>query len=370
MFFIYPLILTGIEIFLAVGDCERWAAGREKRYRRGRFFDATGIPLGILYNGLYLAVLGNVKFQEDWGQVLHNAEVHTPIETQSLPTVLILALTGYLGYLTVNFFVKPGKTPPLIPVLGMAAMYLGTAESIFWGIHVYSPDSLIDQVYLSLLPLNCVIITARTVRYKVREWGQFTVAEPESGVFQKVCNSMLLRSERWPFAAFLLMWPLLGILIVLLMLFGQRPDAVIRAFTETADWNLSRRIAPQNVMYDEHYLCTVAAGGHRRLVKPLRLGVRHGHQVIVNRQLCVANAFEQILEERTPGLHRAVRRFYDTYGFPIAGMIRSQYAADLVYLLMKPLEWCFLAVLYLTDADPESRIALQYTGKSLSDFRK
>ena len=154
----------------------------------------------------------------------------------------------------------------------------------------------------------------------------------------------------------------------LLVLFGQAPDGAIRAWTETSDWNLSRRVAPQNVYYDEHYLCTVAAGGHRKLVKPLRLGVRHGHQVIVNRQLCVANAFEQILEERTPRFHRAVRGFYDKYGFPVARLIRSSYAADAVYLLMKPLEWLFLAVLYLTDARPEDRIAVQYTGKSLKDF--
>lgn len=369
IFLVYPFVLTGMEILLALGDCERWAAGREERYRRGRIFDVVAIPLGVYYNVLLLSFIEEVMFGADWDQVLHNAQVHTPVETQSMPTVLILALVGYLGYLTVNFFVKPGKTPPLIPVLGMAAMYLGTAVSILWGIQVCKPGSPVNQIYLSLLPLNCVIITARTIRYKVREWKQLIGTEPQGGACGMAC-SILRRSECWPFAAFLLMWPLLGILIGVMILFGQRPDAMIRAFTETADWNLSRRVAPQNVMYDEHYLCTVAAGGHKKVVKPLRLGVRHGHQVIVNRQLCVANAFEQILEERTPRFHRAVRHFYDTYGFPIARLIRSRYLADLVYFLMKPVEWCFLVVLYLTDIDPESRIALQYTGKHLSDFGK
>lgn len=164
------------------------------------------------------------------------------------------------------------------------------------------------------------------------------------------------------------MWPLLGILIGILFLFGQKPDAVIKAFTETSDWTLSQRVAPQNIYYDEHYLCTVAAGGHEKIVKPGRLGVRHGHQVIVNRQLCVANAFEQVLEERLPRLHKRVRHFYDTYGFPAAKLIRSRYTADVIYFLMKPLEWLFLIVLYLTDVNPEDRIAVQYTGKSLKDF--
>lgn len=190
--------------------------------------------------------------------------------------------------------------------------------------------------------------------------------EDEGGL--AACNRFLENAERWPLLAFLLMWPLLGILIGILLLFGQRPDAVIKAFTETSDWNLSQRIAPQNIYYDEHYLCTVAAGGHKGVVKPKRLGIRHGHPVIVNRQLCVANAFEQVLEERMPRFHRVVRRFYDRYGFPVAKLIHSKYTADVIYFLMKPLEWVFLIVLYLTDVNPENRIAIQYTGRKLRDF--
>ena len=67
-----------------------------------------------------------------------------------------------------------------------------------------------------------------------------------------------------------------------------------------------------------------------------------------------------MLEETTPRFQRAGRGVYDKYGFPIARCIRSPYAADAVYYLMKPLEWFFLVVLYLTDVHPEDRIAVQY----------
>lgn len=359
-FFIFPWVLTGAEIYLAIKG-----HGREKLYKKGRIFDVITIPLGVIYSILYLQVLGEVMLEADWSETLYNSQVHTPVYTQSAPTIWVLALVGFSGYLAVNF-IPLKRTPPLVPVLGMAAMYLGTAESILWGIQVWSPF----EIFLPLLPLNCVIIMARTVRHKVWEWKQLPHEELQDSSLLSVCDRFLMRSERWPFMAFVLMWPLLGMLIALLLLAGQRPDAVIKAFTETADWNLSRRVAPQNLHYDEHYLCTVAAGGHKRIVKPLRLGVRHGHEVIVNRQLCVANAFEQILEEKTPGLHRAVRHVYDTCGFPVARLIRSGYAADAVYFLMKPLEWFFLIVLYLADVKPENRIALQYTGKSLKDFQE
>ena len=74
----------------------------------------------------------------------------------------------------------------------------------------------------------------------------------------------------------------------------------------------------------------------------------------------VANAFEDLLIEKTPRFHRALRHFYDTYGYPISRHIRTAWAADLVYLLMKPLEWFFVLVLYLFDKKPEDRIASQY----------
>ncbi len=361
---IYPWALTAAEIYLAIRGNRR-----PEVYRKGRIFDVVGIPLGILYNILYLQLWDSVEFGADWEEVLYNSQVHTPVHTQSALTLWVLALVGYAGYLAVNYLISLKKAPPLLPVLGMAAMYLGTAESIIWGIQVFPTElDFWGDIYLLLFPINCVIVTARTVRHKIWEWDQLPGPDCETSSWLRTCNRLLIQSKRWPFAAFLLMWPLLGILVALLLLAGQRPDAVIRAFTETANWNLSQRVAPQNIHYDEHYLCTVAAGGHKNIVKPTRLGVRHGHQVIVNRQLCIANAFEQILEEKTPGFHRAVRHIYDTYGFPVAKLIRSRYAADLIYYLMKPLEWFFLIVLYLTDEKPENRIALQYTGKSLRDF--
>ena len=138
---------------------------------------------------------------------------------------------------------------------------------------------------------------------------------------------------------------------------------MILAFTKTSDWILSGEIAPPPVAYDTHYLCTVSLRGHRKLVKPIRYGIRRGEKIVVNRQLCVANAFEQLIEEKTPRLHRKIRNFYDTYGYPISKHINSAWSADVVYLIMKPLEWFFVAVLYLCDVNPEDRIHSQYLPK-------
>lgn len=358
-FLIYPFVLTLVNL-AALPQYRK--GGRHKKIWKS--FEYTTIVLGILYSLLLMAYNGTV-YTADWYVVLTNNEVHTPVETGSAATVITLALVGLAGYLLITL-VPLKKMPPLVTVCGISAMYIGIGVCTVWIAQLFKPGGRL----LCLLPFNFIVIGVKTILTLVWEWKQLQQERVKENNIKEYKNSLLRRlnryleqSYRWPLAAFFLMWPLLGIVVCVLVLFGQQPDAVIRAWTETSDWNLSRRIAPQNVYYDEHYLCTVAAGGHENVVKPFRLGVRHGHEVIVNRQLCVANAFEQLLEERMPEVHRHVRHFYDTYGFPIAQKIRSPYAADAVYVLMKPLEWIFLAVLYFCDVNPENRIAVQYLPK-------
>lgn len=360
VFYVYPIVLTAIELFLLLYG---WRGGALRR--PAKVFDGLTLGLGALYTPLYCALIRNIDFTADWEVQLQNAALHSPVWPGAAPTLAALLLAGLAGYLILTWL-PLSKLPPLVIVAGIAGMYLACGVELLWCVQVMTRFDL----WLVLLPLNVLVIAARTIRDKTEEWNS---AEREEKAYSSPllgrCNEVLCKSKFWPILAFVAVWPLLGVLIGVLALFGQSPNAAIRAFTETSDWALSQQVSPQNVYYDEHYLCTVAAGGHRKLVKPLRKGVRHGHEVTVNRQLCVANAFEQILEERTPRFHRLVRHIYDTYGFPIAKLIRSSWAADGIYLLMKPLEWLFLAALYAVDVHPEDRIAVQYTGKTVGDFQ-
>ena len=359
-FFVYPLVLTGIECCLLL----RRPDGARRTVER--VYDGITLALGAVYTPTYLVMICNTVWA-DWPETLSNSSVHTPLASWHLPTILLFLAIGLVGYLVLNYL-PLRKLPPLVVVLSFSGMYLACGVGIAFAVQTVTDPA---HLWLVLLPLNMLFITARTVRAKMAE---FQGLEREERTYRspllRRMDSVLCKSQWWPVLAFLLMWPFLGLLICLLTLFGQSPSAAIRAFAETSDWNLSKEVSPQNIYYDEHYLCTVAAGGHRRIVHPIRRGVRHGHPVIVNRQLCVANAFEQILEEKTPRFHRALRRFYDNYGFPIAKLIHSPFTADVIYFLMKPLEWLFLLVLYCTDVHPESRIAIQYTGKGLGDFQE
>lgn len=313
-----------------------------------RSFEVISIVVGLILSSIALPISARY---EDWYVSVAYSENHSPVWTEAIPTTVFLFLIGILGYLILAF-TNAKKTPPLITVLAISALYIGVFECVIWSIQV------IKTIFLPILPINFIIIAGRLIREKALE---LKAREDENLAKKKGIIGWINRelvSWRFPIWALFLVFPLLGVVIVVLLLWGQRPDYIIKGYTETADWALSQKIAPPG--YDNHYLCTVAAQGHKKLVKPHRIGIRHGRRTIVNRQLCIANAFEQILEERIPKTHRAIRKFYDTHGFPLSKLIKTKTAADFVYIVMKPLEWFFLIILYTFTSNPEERISRQY----------
>lgn len=333
--------------------------------------DVWTIFLALSFHVAAISIKHSVVFYADWAEQLVNDQTHTPIHTDFQPFLALLCLVCALAFLYVRL--KPlHEIPPLLTVLCFSCIYLGNAIVIVWTIQTFRPAG--PESLILLLPVTVVmLISAKTIIAKIHEFHTHTSQDAEearadgAGVLAYL-EKVLSQARNWPLLALLGLIPVLGIFLLITVLFGQEPDAAIKAFTETSDWTLSERVSPPNTFYDEHYLCTVAAGGHPAVVKPLRDGVRGGHRITVNRQLLIANAFEQVLEEKTPRLHRVIRRFYNRYGFPLSRLIRTRLAADIVWIAMKPLEWIFLVVIYLVDARPEDRIAIQYTGRRREDI--
>lgn len=292
---------------------------------------------------------------------------HTPLANSHLPTLLALSLWAWLSFWLLRFSKKP--LPPLPTALCVSGIEAGIILTVLFAVQlsphlsegVFMPP---DVAYMLLFPANYLFCSARLLRRVIAiQTERFRAAPPQGKPFLALCQRLLSNSLGWMAAGVMLALPLLALLLCVLVLFGQAPDTAIRAFTETSDWAFSQMTSPPPVEYHGHYLCTVAAGGHPRIVKPLRKGLRYDWPIIVNRQLCVANAFEQLIMERTPRLHRTVRQFYDHHGYPLSQKLTTPLRADITYLLMKPLEWFFLLCLYTFDEKPENRIATQYTGK-------
>ncbi len=311
-------------------------------------WELLSIAAGVYYT-VTLAPLKNILFK-DWYVQLYNNQKHSPVSSEHTLTLAVLFAVAVIGHICLRS-IPQNKRPPLFSALCISSIYIGCALCVLWCIQISG-----SSFFLFLFPINYIILSFRVIACEVLSADK--TAEEQTKMPR--ISAFLHNKSSLPVLALLLLIPLLGIIAVILLLFGQEPDSAIKLWTETADWTMSQKIAPENLPRDGHYLCTVAAEGHKKLVKPLRTGKRHGHEITVNRQLCIANAFEQLLSERAPHLHRAIRNFYDKTGYPIAKQIKTPLAADIVYIIMKPLEWLFLLVLYLFDTKPENRIATQY----------
>ncbi len=152
---------------------------------------------------------------------------------------------------------------------------------------------------------------------------------------------------------------LLGLHAVVNAALFQSRTGGVDAFLRTCSYPLSTLGVP--VPKDCHYLCTIAAQGSPALVKPYRWGVRRGQPIVVNRQLALANAFEDLLHERWPRFGRLARRTYDALAYPVSTALSRRWLANAIYVAMKPAEVVFaLALLFLDPGDPEARIDRMY----------
>ncbi|WP_216386536.1 DUF6688 domain-containing protein [Arcanobacterium phocae] len=357
LFCVYPVVLLGYQLILFVRAL-RWETPQS--HRPG--YDSWALGFLLVCSVLYLSFSKQVMFLAGWQEQLKNSERHSPISPSYYPWIFLLVLLFLFAFYVLSL--KPvDKLPPLIPVLAIGVLYIATVYVVLWTIQIFEYASLID-LYMLIPVVVFVLIVSRTLAITVRthKLDVDRSVKIETHPILAKLNSYFARARTWPVLGFLIALPVMGVVYAILLLLGQGPHALIRAFTDTSEWTLSQQISPPNVFYDEHYLCTVAAGGHKKLVKPMRGGIRHGHPVIVNRQLLVANAFEQVISDRLPRTHRAIRHFYDRYGFDLAKRIRTKWVADIVWVLMKPLEWGFLSVIYLCVRHPEDLIAMQYTG--------
>ncbi len=158
--------------------------------------------------------------------------------------------------------------------------------------------------------------------------------------------------------------PVLFIVVTFLLLFGQKPDSTIQAFTQTYKHGFSQiDYECAGVVCGDDYLCTIGARGSSNIVNPIRTGFRGGKSIVCSRQLLVCNAFEELLMAKLPKLHARLRTCYDLLGrFLIRhhSFFASRKVASVIYILLKPMEWTFLATLYCVDHKPEDRIAKQY----------
>ncbi len=366
------LVIFGLPAAMTVWNIISLTPKKDKVKNR-RKKDIATLLLGFCLTAVMIKLISSYHWDEpvmiggDLFSILH--------EPFSSDYVLSLVLYAALPIACMMIAGREKLLPPLVGAFCIGGIYGGIVLCAFYTSQliggVFNQNGVVIYIlFLLTYVLNYLLMAVRIIGDNVKRYLEYfreNDIQPRSVIGVWAMN-VLSKASGWVWFPVICLIPLTGLLICICILFGQGPWGIIKAFTETSDWTYSTMISPPPKEYMGHYLCTVAVNGHEKLVKPTRLGIRQGVKIGVNRQLCVANAFEQVIEERTPRFHRLVRYIYDNYGYPLSKHITTKLRADIIYIVMKPLEWIFLAVLYLSDICPESRIAVQYTGRKMNDF--
>jgi hypothetical protein len=348
MFFLFiPFLLLGFATLVSVVDLAVYLfRGSNTFWPPARLVaEISALVIGPF---LFFTML-NEKTQDCCHDTPYFADEHTP-------SILVLVLLALGCYLLARRRTAIGS--PISEVLIGCGLLLGI------GLNVVLFFQIDDGFWwLGNFPALLFFILALLRRHQlaIRSIDEHQFSDSALSVF---CQKLLLQPAYQKFPLLLLLClPLLVVVWLGLLTMGQQPDALVRVFTETYNHGFSTLQCDYTKCPDQHFLCTIAAEGHPRLVAPVRFGQRQGYRIIVNRQLLIANAFEEILAERAPGLHRCIRHHYNRLGRASRrGFEKLRYRglADAVYLLMKPLEWFFLLVIYAVEVKPENRIARQY----------
>lgn len=352
---LYCIIGFGVPLFLTVWNIKNFI--RPKHVKLPAWL--TVFIGGFLYIALYSLFFDTGG---DWFEAVFPNQLHFALSSDYDWAVAVPVFLGLAGML-VLISVKAEKMPPLLSALCIAAVAVMNVLHIVFAFQIMGRvegHGLMLYVY----HFNIFLLSISAVKNHLLQQIELLKNPDDNSQSRSWLRRKITKISHYNILIFACLFVFIAVLEIVFILTGQGADAAIKAFTDTADWTFSTQIPPPPKEYKGHYLCTVAAGGHKKVVKPLRLGTQHGATIIVNRQLCIANAFEDYIQEKLPRFHKVIRGVYDKYGYPVSKHITTPRRADAVYILMKPLEWAFLIFLYLFDTKPEQRISRQYRYRS------
>ena len=92
VFFVLPVTGTLLEAVYFVLSGKR--KGQKWNYM---LLDLMMLGLGVVYEVIYMVVIKQIELFADWNVQLANSAAHAAIATQSLPTLILIALLAFAG---------------------------------------------------------------------------------------------------------------------------------------------------------------------------------------------------------------------------------------------------------------------------------
>lgn len=159
----------------------------------------------------------------DWTKQLINEQKHTMIWSEALPTILTLALISFLA-LVIYSYRDANSLSPLLNIFCISEILMGLVLLAVFDIQVQVIGC--HTVFLFVYSISLL-------RTRIKEWeGADPIRSYDNPILQRF-HLILHQSKHWPWLAVVFALPLLALLVMILMLFGQRPDSLVKAWTNT-----------------------------------------------------------------------------------------------------------------------------------------
>jgi len=253
-----------------------------------------------------------------------DSAIFSPEHRIGIYTLIILSITAFV----VNIF-KKNIFPPIAELFLNAFLILGLILNLIFCKHFTTIEEGSIWWIFGNVPIIMLLLIAMTENQRLLK-NYIEENEYSSNTIIGKLSSKILKLNpiiKYSILTVLLI-PILLLLSLFLMLFGQKPDSLIKAFTDTYKHGFSQLdYMCDNVQCGGHFLCSVAANGHRKIVSPFRYGERNGNKIICNRQLLIANAFEEFLDKNYP---RPIRLLG-----AITTKLETQFIAIITYSITK-----------------------------------
>ncbi|WP_051313110.1 DUF6688 domain-containing protein [Sporocytophaga myxococcoides] len=354
-FFALPLLLVLLDFVVYLFNGKRFLSKGDLDLGLVKVLDFVFI---VIYPLFYFFLIDETK-----NDCCQESATFSPEHKLTIYIFILISIGAYF-----YSALKKRIASPVVEVLINSMLLGGIILNVFIGIQIHPLLAMLGNIPIIIL-FTFQLVKNHKIFLKTNKNRDYS----NGNFFEKIAWRILELNMFFKIPVLLIVFlPVLSVISSLLLLFGQKPDSLIRVFTDTYKHGFSQLdYECANVECGGHFLCSVAANGHKVIVRPVRYGERMGNKIICNRQLLVANAFEELIEQNFPKIHKAVRSNYNRVGVFIHryyDIFNNKLVSDLIFILMKPLEFLFTIVLYTVDRNPEDRIACQYL--SISDREK
>ncbi len=207
-------------------------------------------------------------------------------------------------------------------------IHLGWASMAIWPIYLFASISITKAIYNTEYMITSIANYIMVITLAAISSWYMTLTSLIFGIscFNYIVFLIIIyRKNR--FQPFNYLFLIFGWLSILLFSIFEK-ISIAKSF--------SNKLLPEPLPLSDCFIVSAAANGHPRIVKST---INTNTGKIVNYQLYIFRTFEAKLASSFPKIHRKLRIIYNQIGPCIAKQICYKWQADMIYLLLKPLEW-------------------------------